>query len=149
VSRARNLILLTLVLACAVSFWYARRQPQIRTSPAPAMSRTPLADPASMDAVHLTVLNGSGTSGLARRIGRQLPALGCVVVKVGNAPHEDFSTSLLINRRLSDDRAAMLRRQLGGPRLITEWDPRCREDAVLILGHDFEKLEKALKAASG
>jgi len=148
VSRARNLILLTLVLACAASIWYARRQPTLKPVPGPTLSQESQAAPAQLDAVHLSVLNGSGVSGLARRIGRLLPALGCVVVKVGNAPHENFSSSLLINRRLPAHRAEILQRQLGGLPMIVEWDPRCREDAVLILGHDYDDLEDVLKAKS-
>jgi hypothetical protein len=73
---------------------------------------------------------------LARRFSRQLPDLGCVVVATADAPHDTFSHSLIVNRRLSDALAAALADRVGIERIVREWDDRCREDAVIVLGHD-------------
>ncbi len=62
-----------------------------------------------------------------------------MVVEMADAPHDTFSRSLLVNRRLGDDQAAQLAARLGGMPVLREWDPRCREDAVIVLGHDHDR----------
>lgn len=136
-SRVRNLILLLLVLVCGASFWLARRQP---TAPIPQVSvgETPAERPVATS--HVAVLNGTEVAGLARRISRLLPSHGCVVTRVDNAPDTGFETSLLVNRRLPPEQAQQLAQRLGILRVLTEWDGRCDEDAVLVLGADHAQL---------
>jgi hypothetical protein len=142
VRRWRNPLLLALLLVCAGSWWWAQREPASDRSPAPATPARPrpqapgaaAEDPAST--VHLAVLNGTGEPGLARRVSRRLGTRGCVVVRVADAPHDTFATTLLVNRRLAGRRAAALARRLGGVRVLREWDARAAEDAVLVLGDD-------------
>jgi hypothetical protein len=138
-SRLRNGLLLLLLAVCAVSFWLGRREqtaPASADAPA-AGAMAPQAPPLS---IHLVVLNGTGESGLARRISRDLPSLGCVVVAIGDAPHDSFAHSLLVNRRLASGRTQRLAAALRGIPVIQEWDPRCPEDAVLVLGRDHQRL---------
>ena len=147
-SRLRNIVLLVLLLVCAASFWFARQQ---SARPAPdggraipePVARGPIAAP--IENVHIAVLNGTNEGGLARRVSRALSQLGCVVVSVADAPHDTFSATVLVNRRLPADRAEKLAAALGGPRLIREWDGRTGEDAVLVLGRDHARLGGPLR----
>ncbi|MEN8005634.1 MAG: LytR C-terminal domain-containing protein [Candidatus Krumholzibacteriota bacterium] len=151
-----NSWLLLLVAVCAVSLWLGKDlvpdgngdqgQDDTPTVAAASYSMSPREAP-----IHLSVLNGTGKAGLARRFSLLLGRTGCVAESVGNAPHRRFDQSLLVNRKLSDDKAAGLARLLGGIRVIREWDGRGSEDAVLVLGGDFAALEAALdgRRASG
>ena len=71
---------------------------------------------------------------------------GCVVVAVADAPHDTFARSLLVNRRLPDAAARVLASRCADPPLITEWDGRRDEDAVLVLGRDHPRVLAALAA---
>lgn len=93
--------------------------------------------------VHLRILNGTGHSGLARDFSLLVSGKGCVVEAIGNAPGS-WSESLLVNRRLDLLSADKLSLQLGSVGVIRQWDERLTEDAVLILGDDFEKVKAAL-----
>ena len=153
--RPLNLWLLGLVLVCAVSIWTGRRVelPFLRNGAPAQESVQPTADPEGFAAspdpqaepVHLAVLNGTPQGGLAREIGLLVVRAGCVAEQVGNAPGTEHPESLLINRRLPRPRAEALARRLGGVRLLTEWDARCTEDAVLLLGADSERVRAALE----
>lgn len=158
--RPLNLWLLLVVIVCAVSVWAGSRGdlPFLGSGPsAPDVGESSNADPAQFerpsapqnDPVHLAVLNGTGRSGLARQVGLLVPRAGCVAEQVGNAPGNapggEYVQSLLINRRLPRARAEALARRLGGLRLLTEWDDRCTEDAVLLLGTDHQRVLSALE----
>jgi len=143
-SRWRNPLLLVLLLVCAGSWWWARREAAPVAAPGPTTG-TPVADlplaagPAAggdLASVHLAVLNGTDEAGLARRVSRHLADLGCVVVRIADAPHDTFAATLLINRRLLPRDARRLAHRLGDVRLLREWDDRATEDAVLVIGHD-------------
>ncbi len=49
-----------------------------------------------------------------------------------------------VNRRLAPEDALNLARKFGSVEVIHQWDERLTEDAVLILGEDYEKLRGAL-----
>lgn len=140
-NRVRNLLLFLLLAVCAASFWWVRRDSATEAA-APATARPVVAasPEVSRHSVHVAVLNGTGEAGLARRFSRRMSEQGCVVVAMADAPHDTFSRSLLVNRRLDSDQAKQLARRLGGLPVVMEWDPRCREDAVVVLGHDHEQL---------
>lgn len=93
--------------------------------------------------VHLRILNGTDHSGLARQFSLLVSGKGCVVEAIGNAPGI-WPESLLVNRRLDHQSAKELARKLGNMDLIRQWDERLTEDAVLILGEDFELVKEAL-----
>ncbi|MCP4571962.1 MAG: LytR C-terminal domain-containing protein [bacterium] len=98
-------------------------------------------------APHLLVLNGAGRSGLAREISLLLGPAGCVAAGVDNAPGPARAASVLVNRRLPDVHADRLARRLGNLPVLREWDGRTAEDAVLVLGADWERVRTALAAA--
>jgi len=90
--------------------------------------------------IHLVVLNGTGRTGLAREISLGVALHGCVVERVGNAPHDRYKQCFLVNRRLKNIVAADLAVRLGGLPVISEADGRTTEDAVLVLGANYEQL---------
>lgn len=96
---------------------------------------------------HVLVLNGAGRAGLAREISLLLGPAGCVAAGVGNAEGPVRTTSVLVNRRLAEEQAGQLARRLGGLTVLREWDPRMTEDAVLVLGTDWEQVRTALGQA--
>lgn len=142
-NRFRNLLLLTLLLVCAGSFWWARRDP---TPPDAASGTGPAVAVPVPEGLAVAVLNGTDVPGLARRASRLLARHGCVVVAVADAPHDTFARSLLVNRRLPDEAARLLASRCADPPLITEWDARRDEDAVLVLGRDHQRVLDALAA---
>lgn len=135
-SKARNLLLLAVAAVCAVSFWLAHR------SPAPPLTAgSALAAAEGLErTIRLTVLNGTGQPGLARRYSRDLSALGCVVVAIADAPDDSFESSLLVNRCLPAEMAQRLASRLHDVSLLWEWDSRAEEDAVLVLGRDHARI---------
>ncbi|MEZ4389335.1 MAG: LytR C-terminal domain-containing protein [Candidatus Krumholzibacteriia bacterium] len=139
-NRARNLILLLLVLVCGASFWLARRSGPAVADRTPGRSEARTPEPTvAAETAHLAVLNGTREPGLARRVSRLLPPLGCVVVTIADAPHDTFSRTLLVNRRLGEEQVRRLAHRLGDPVVLDEWDARCDEDAVLVLGRDHAR----------
>lgn len=144
-----NTWLLVLVGVCAVSLWFGkdlvRQDADGSMKPQPAQTGS-AGYSLSQDEtpVHLVVLNGTGKPGLAREFSLLLGRVGCVIESVGNVSRGDFSRSLLVNRRLPDERASELAGLLGGIRTIREWDDRRSEDAVLVLGADHEDLKATL-----
>lgn len=154
--RPLNLWLLLLLAVCAVSVWAGSRgelpflqrgsgDPAESTAEIEAVAPEFAAPDPDSEPIHLAVLNGTDQGGVARRIGLLVPRAGCVAEQIGNAPGPGHEGSLLINRRLPRARAENLARRLGGLRLLTEWDGRCTEDAVLLLGADWERVLAALE----
>jgi hypothetical protein len=143
--RVRNLLLLVVLLVCGASFWMARRSGEPVVAPTVSVVRPQAVDGAApLETIHIAVLNGTGEPGLARKVSRVLPPLGCVVVMVADAPHDTFARTMLVNRRMTDDQVRWLARQLANPVVVDEWDPRCDEDVVLVLGRDHDRKLKHL-----
>ena len=136
-----------LLVVCAVSlgWWLLGGDAGAGGTATPA---TAPADAAPDPVIHLVILNGTPQRDLAGESGLLLSRLGCVVDRVGNAPHDGFARSLLVNRRLPAERARRLADQLGGVDLILEHDPRSPEDAVLVLGADHANVNAALERAT-
>ena len=145
-----NIWLLLLLAVCVLSVWFGRDL--VRRDPAgpeataarpeeiagePIVRETP---------VHLVVLNGTDRTGLAREVSLLLGRAGCVAERVGNADGRRVAETILVNRRLTAGEAAALARRLGGLTVLTEWDARGSEDAVLVLGGDWARLTEALAA---
>lgn len=105
-------------------------------------------DPAQTPLVHLKVLNGTGVPGLARDFSLLLGRTGCVAESVGNAPHDRFERTMLVNRRLEPARARDLAREFGDVVLVQEWDDRAGEDAVLVLGADHSRVASRLESVA-
>ena len=130
----RNLPLLLVAVVCAVSLWMG-----LRGGDAPEAAPSDSAPP---PVIHLRVLNGTAAQGLAGDLGRELGATGLVIEGVGNA-ERPAARSLLVNRRLDGGAAEELAARLGGVPVIREWDGRCTEDAVLLLGEDWPAVDQA------
>jgi hypothetical protein len=156
--RNVNILLMVVVAVCAVSLWQAlNREP---AKPDRAVAESPLttlpsaprsaaeARPPWLTAdqvnIHLVILNGTKVAGLARDVSLALSATGCVTQRIGNAPHDDFTNSLLVNRRLAAKQADQLAQRLGGIQVIEEKDSRTHEDALLVLGADYRTILAAL-----
>ncbi len=138
--RSLNFWLTALLLVCAVSLFSAAGGPDLFRAPGPRPEAAPEEIPLP---VHLRILNGAGVAGLARDVSLLVTAEGCVVEGVGNA-EGPWPETVLVNRRLDEDLARALAQRLGGVALLQEWDERCREDAVLILGDDHGRVRRAL-----
>ncbi len=143
--RSLNFWLLLAAVVCGISFWMASGSPL----PPGVEFRNRQDDDTSswmLDSqpvpVHLRILNGTENAGLARQFGVLAAGRGFVVEAVGNAAGS-WPKSILINRRLDAQVAAELAEQLGGLEVIRQWDQRLTEDAVLVLGEDFEKTRSA------
>jgi hypothetical protein len=145
--RPVNLWLMAIVACCALSFWFGQGgdddSPRRQQLPAESTAGSFRGDP-NQESIHLRILNGTEKSGLAGEFGLLVGRLGCVVEGVGNAPLPDLPRTLLVNRRLPWQRAEKMARRLGDLPLVQEWDPRCTEDLVLVLGADHDALRQAL-----
>ena len=142
-----NLWLLVILVVCALSFWFGKDL----ILPGPALEEGSTTVTGSQgpvekiaEPVHLMVLNGTAEGGLARDFGLLLGRAGCVVEKVGNAPHSDYAESFLVNRTLSQARAEEFAAELGGLPILREFDGRSTADAVLVLGRDCERIREKL-----
>jgi len=145
-------ILLLLVLVCigSVGVWVVHGDGAlsgvIEAPEARRAAPTEAAGEAPSDVVHLLGLNGTAVKNLAGDFSLLVGRAGCVANRIDNAPHDHYARSLLINRRLDDDRAEALAARLGGPRVIREHDGGAVEDAVLVLGADHDRLREVLRA---
>lgn len=154
-----NLWLIVVLAVAALSFGFGREAWTGRGADRNAPLSEPVpdgpGDPAGAvlsareEPVHLLVLNGTPQPGLARDFGLLLGQAGCVVERVGNATHDRYETSFLVNRRLTQDRAAGLAARLGDLPVLSEFDTRTTSDAVLVLGRDAERIARRLRSADG
>ncbi|PID80376.1 hypothetical protein CSA17_05975 [bacterium DOLJORAL78_65_58] len=143
--RSLNFWLLILLLVCGVSFWSASGgMDKLRSKPVIVEEE----DQEPAPPVRLRILNGAGVNGLAQDISLLVAGRGCLVEEVGNADGH-WSETVLVNRRLDDGQARALAAQLGGVPLLSQWDARCSEDAVLILGADHSRLREFLATRPG
>jgi len=156
--RGRRNLWLLLLAGVLLASWYFGRDGGSVSPPGPAPEPDPepeavagfQEDHADPGPVHLRVLNGTPRPGLAREFGLLLGRTGCVAETVDNAPHDRFPRTMLVNRRLDDDRARDLAGRFGGIPVIREWDDRTSEDAVLVLGADHVAVRRKLvETASG
>ncbi len=144
--RRSTLFILALLGLCVLSLGYALLGGG--EDPAPRDGAGLAAD-GGAPPPHLVVLNGAGVRNLAADVGLALGRAGCLVERVGNAPHDDFARSLLVVRRLDSERARELARRLGGVAVVPEFDPNAAEDAVLVLGADHARITAALGVPDG
>ncbi len=144
-----NLWLVVVVAVFALSLWFGKALvlPSRTTVETGRTDSVPeqYAGEAEAEAVYLLVLNGTDQKGLAREFGLLLGKAGCVAEKVGNAPHDHFESSFLVNRQLSAARVEQLAAALGGVPILREFDGRSASDAVLVLGRDAGRLRDYLQ----
>lgn len=152
-----NAWLLVIVVVCGLSLWLGRgvtsswwdRDAGTTETPSAPQAESP--PPVPQEPIHLVVLNGTAEAGLARDFGLLLSQTGCVVERIGNAPHQHYDRTLLVNRQLSPERARSLATELGDLPVVLEFDSRSAADAVLVLGADANDLRRQLRprGASG
>lgn len=111
---------------------------------------------ATADEVRIKVLNGAGTTGLARRVSERLQHEGFIVTHTGNADRLDYATSYIIDTSGNAQKIKLLaergwRSQLKVVRpdevsdiikgLAAKGVTSQNTDALLILGQDFQLQE--------
>lgn len=150
--RPLNLWLFVVVAICVASIWFGKgiTLPAIKhVSPVGIKPQVEdFSQPDILPNIHLLILNGTEEKGLARDFSLMVGRIGCVAQSTGNAPSKPWARSILVNRRLSNERARHLAAQLGGLEVIREFDGRATEDAVLVLGQDHSELKKKLDPRS-
>ena len=87
--------------------------------------------------VRVEVLNGAGTSGLARDATYRLRGEGFDVVFFGNADHFRHDVSVVIDRVGAPGRARDVARALGIDSVATEVDSTLMLEATVLLGDDW------------
>ncbi len=92
----------------------------------------------------IEILNGTGTSGLAHEAKKGLLLRGIDVIKVDNADHFDYPKSILIARKKGAD-VELLGKILGCENVVEQLRDDTLEDATLILGSDYQKLNLGWK----
>jgi LCP family protein required for cell wall assembly len=115
----------------------------------PYVAATPPPDPASIAAidpktVHVAVENGSGESGMGKKMADQLTKLGFIVDKVGNADSFGYDTTVIrehskvtgIGERLRRDLALKTAAVTPAPAASASAAPEAT-DATIIVGRDF------------
>ncbi len=140
-----NVVLVLCVLAAGASLWVARGRPSPPWLRRPAPEAAVLPLPTLAHPARLAILNGTRVEGLANTFSLSVPAIGCVAERVGNAPHRNFARTLLVNRKLDDATANAIAQRLGGVVLLRETDARATEDAVLVVGADYEAVLKEIE----
>ena len=87
----------------------------------------------------IEILNGTGKSGLAQTAKKELLLRGIDVIRVDNAEHFDYPKSVLIARKKGAD-VELLGRILECENVVEQLRDDTLEDATLILGRDYQKL---------
>ncbi len=145
--RAGTVVLWVIVAAALISVGLGtvhRRGDRPAPDPAPG---TVTGSMAGDRLVHLSVLNGTDIPGLAADVSLALGRVDAAADRFGNAPHDTFTRSLLVNRTLSDDEARALAARLGGIPVILEYAAEATVEAVLVLGADHRNVTDALELA--
>ena len=133
---------LGLVAAFAVSL-FARLSGGDGALPTPAARA--VGDPAE---VRVEVLNGAGTSGLARDATHRLRGLGFDVVYFGNATNFDRGRSVVLDRTGSVDPARAVAASLGIDSVATARDTTLLLDVTVVLGEDWPPAPRERKGLS-
>jgi anionic cell wall polymer biosynthesis LytR-Cps2A-Psr (LCP) family protein len=86
------------------------------------------------------VLNGTDVSGLARRAATLLQSYGYEIVRIDNANHDEYTNSVVIDRRGKLESAVRLAGLLSCGRTVTEFnaDGDAAVDVTVLLGGDFD-----------
>ena len=87
--------------------------------------------------VRVEVLNGAGTTGLARDATYRLRGDGFDVVFFGNADHFQHDRSVIIDRVGTPERARAVAAALGVDSVVTDVDSSLMLEVTVILGDDW------------
>lgn len=88
--------------------------------------------------VRVEVLNGTATSGLARRTSEQLEDYGFVIQRYANADSPDVEFTQVVNRSGIPEHAEQVANAIRAERIVTELRPDSDVDITLVLGRDFD-----------
>lgn len=89
--------------------------------------------------VSLEILNGTTTSGLARRTKELFEGYGFDVVSFGNAESNQIRNTVLIDRRGNPEQAGRVAEIIRAERIVTDVAPTQSEaDVTIVLGRDFD-----------
>lgn len=88
--------------------------------------------------ITIEVLNGTATSGLARRTSELYEDYGFEVQRFGNAESNQIERTLVIDRRGVGDLAEQVAQVIQARRIVTEVQPGADVDVTLVLGRDFD-----------
>ena len=108
------------------------KEPKPSPTASPSVSGPPLVTPP--ENVSVTVLNGSGVSGEASRVAKELTAAGFDVVSVGNADRKDYPTTTVSHDPAYDESGRTLGAALPGS-TVTE-DLSLGSTLVVVVGAD-------------
>jgi LCP family protein required for cell wall assembly len=98
--------------------------------------------------VPLSILNGSGASGMGKESATRLQSIGIDVVHIGNAKHYDYKfTNILYPPGEETEKAARsLGRLAGIPENLVRSDTSIRH-VTMIMGHDYVNVLKRIELA--
>jgi hypothetical protein len=85
--------------------------------------------------VTITILNGTGTAGLASKIRDELEAKGFDVREIGNADRRDFTTTTIFYKFGAQPKAALLNEEFPGA-VVKEGSAKQDTDILIVLGAD-------------
>jgi hypothetical protein len=88
-------------------------------------------------APQVQVLNGSGVPELAQRAAAALRARGLDVVQVGNADSQNYTHTLVLQRRGHQGVARQVAGALGSGRVLQQLDATLLVDVTVVLGRDY------------
>lgn len=85
------------------------------------------------------VLNGTPFKGAASVVAERLRAKGFDVVKIGNAPDRNHSTTLVVERHAGASTASEVARSLGLARAYPFRNENLLVDATVFVGRDIQE----------
>ena len=107
----------------------------------PGSPGTPVAEP--VGDIHVEVLNGCGTNGVAKEVGRYLRSRGFDVLTIGNAPTFNYPETIVIDRVGNRKMVDLVGDALGVQNRIQQIipDPFRIEQVTVIVGRDHTRLD--------
>jgi hypothetical protein len=90
--------------------------------------------------IRVEVLNGCGENRLAIKVANILRRSGFNVLKIGNASHQDFLYTVVIERSDDDlNNAKYFARRIGCGNIGKDIDPALHLEVTVILGQDYRE----------
>lgn len=88
--------------------------------------------------VSVEILNGTSSSGLARRTSEMYEDYGFEVRRFGNAESNQIERTIVIDRRGIGNTAKQVAQVIRAQRIVTEVQPNTDVDVTIVLGRDFD-----------
>ncbi len=87
----------------------------------------------------IEILNGTDEPGLAKSVKILFESMGITVVSIGNADHNQYEETIIINKKSVNDDALKLSEILNFGIIQEEFDPESEHDITVILGRDYNE----------